>query len=81
MVEGERKDLFMTEIPIKCFPLQLENIQPVGDNWEQSVLDILHSTLVVQTLNFVIPSTDRDVNNNTDNYVSKLSDRAGLDSG
>ena len=45
------------------------------------MLDILHSTLVVQTLNFVIPSTDRDVNNNTDNYVSKLSDRAGLDSG
>ena len=32
MVEDMRKDLFMTEIPIQCFPLQLENIYPVGRN-------------------------------------------------
>ena len=45
------------------------------------MLDFLHSTVVDQTLNVVISTTDKDVNNNTDNYVGKLSTRAGLDIG
>ena len=76
-----RKDLFMTEMPIQCFPFQLEHIQPVTGKWDRSVLDFLHSTVVDQTLTAVITSTIKDVNNNTDNYVGKLTTRAGLDIG
>merc|ERR1712142_750981 len=43
MIEDMRKDLFMTEIPIQCFPLQMDTVKPGGDTWEQSVLDFLHS--------------------------------------
>jgi len=50
MMEDMRKDLFMTEIPIQCFPLQMNSVKPVGDSWEQSVLDFLHSNIVDQTL-------------------------------
>merc|ERR1719233_807415 len=35
-VEDMRKDLFMTEMPIQCFPVQLENIQPMGEKWERT---------------------------------------------
>ena len=33
-VEDMRKDLFMTEIPVQCFHMQLETVKPVGDKWE-----------------------------------------------
>jgi len=81
-VEDMRKDLFMTEIPIQCFLLQLENIHPVGGKWEQSVLDFLHSTVVDQTLTVSITSTPMDMDmTNTRNYVGKLTTKAGLDIG
>ena len=81
-VEDMRKDLFMTEIPVQCLPLQLENILPVGDKWARSVLDFLHSTVVDQTLTVSITSTPVDMDmTNTKNYLGKLTTRAGLDIG
>ena len=54
-VEDTRKDLFTTEMPIQCFPVQLENIQPITDKWERPVLDFLHSNVVDQSLSVIIP--------------------------
>jgi len=76
-VEDMRKDLFMTEMPTQCFPVQLENIQPVTEKWERTVLDYLHSTVVDQTLSVVITRTVRD-ENNRDKLMGKLT-KSGLD--
>ena len=81
-VEDMRKDLFMTEIPVQCFHMQLETVKPVGDKWEQSILDFLHSTVVDQTLVVAMTSNARDSEGNTKkNYMGKLTTRAGLDIG
>ena len=77
-VEDMRKDLFMTEMPIQCFPVQLENIQPVGEKWERTVLDFLHSIVVDQTLSVVVTGTERDENNDRDKLMGKLI-KAGSD--
>ena len=29
--------------PIQCFPVRLENIQPITDKWERPVLDFLQT--------------------------------------
>jgi len=76
-VEDMRKDLFMTEMPTQCFPVQLENIQPVTEKWERTVLDYLHSTVVDQTLSVVITRTVRD-DHNRDKLMGKFT-KSGLD--
>ena len=76
-VEDMRKDLFMTEMPTQCFSVQLENIQPVTEKWERTVLDYLHSTVVDQTLSVAITRTVRD-ENNRDKLMGKLT-KSGLD--
>ena len=73
-----RKDLFTTEMPIQCFPFQLENIQPITDKWERPVLDFLHSTVVDQSLSVVITRSVRDDSNNREKFMVKLT-KAGLD--
>ena len=80
-VDDMRKDLFMTEIPIQCFPLQLENISPVGGKWEQAVLDFLHSIVVDQTVTVTISSSDMSTDNKSMAYKGKLTTKAELDIG
>ena len=77
-VEDTRKDLFTTEMPIQCFPVQLENIQPIADKWERPVLDFLHSTVVDQSLSVVIIRSVRDDSNNRDKFMVMLT-KAGID--
>ena len=77
-----RKDLFMTEFPIQCFPLQLEEVKPMEGKWEQPVLDFLHSTVVDQTLSVTINSIAMVADENTTKTcMGKLTTMAGLDIG
>ena len=72
-IEDMRKDLFMTEIPVQCFPLQLGTVQPVGDKWEQSILDFLQSTVVDQTLTVTMASASLDSEyNSPKGFTGKL---------
>ena len=77
-IEDMRKELFMTEMPIQCFPLQLENIHPLTDNWERSVLEFLDSTVVDQTLLVTVSRVEIGTNNQ-DMYWGTLTTRAGMD--
>jgi len=43
--ENLRKGLFLTEIPVQCFPAKL-SIDPIGCQWEEGVLDFIHNTIV-----------------------------------
>ena len=53
-MEMMRKDLFTVEFNIQSFALQLDNIQPPGDKWEEEELNCLHEKLVDQTFHVVI---------------------------
>ena len=53
-MEMMRKDLFTVEFNIQSFALQLDNIQPPGDKWEEEELNWLHEKLVDQTFHVVI---------------------------
>jgi len=85
MIEDMRKDLFMTEIPIQCFPLQMDKVKPVRDTWEQSVLDFLHSNIVDQTLKvrMTVTAIEDEVTEETRTKkgMGSLITRAGLDVG
>jgi len=78
-VEDMRKDLLMTEMPIQCFPVQLENVVPVTEKWERSVLDFLHSIVVDQTVSVTITRSIEDTENNTEKYFAKIFTKTGLD--
>merc|ERR1712179_382119 len=84
-VEDMRKDLFMTEIPVQCFPFQLSTVRPVGEKWGQSALDFLHSTIVDQTLHVMMTVTHSndgvDEEDTARKCVGSLTTRAGLDIG
>jgi len=84
-IEDMRKDLFMTEIPVQCFPLQISTVRPVGEKWEQSALDFLHSTIVDQTLHVMMmvthPKDGVDEEDNVSKCVGSLTTRAGLNVG
>jgi len=84
-IEDMRKDLFMTEIPVQCFPLQLSTVRPVGGQWGQSALDFLHSTIVDQTLHVMMTVTHSsdgvDEEDTVRKCVGSLTTRAGLDIG
>ena len=62
-IEDMRKELFMTELPIQCFPLQLENIHPLTDKWVRSVLEFLDSTVVDQTVLVTVSRVEIGPNN------------------
>ena len=84
-IEDMRKDLFMTEIPVQCFPLNLGTIRPVGERWEQSVLDYLHSTIVDQTVQVTVtsanPKEGAGEEGNAMACTGSLTTKAGLDIG
>ena len=84
-IEDMRKDLFMTEIPVQCFSLQLSTVMPVGGQWGQSALDFLHSTIVDQTLHVMMTVTHSndgvDEEDTVRKCVGSLTTRAGLDIG
>eukprot|EP00092_Neocalanus_flemingeri_P035004 GFUD01038088.1.p1 GENE.GFUD01038088.1~~GFUD01038088.1.p1 ORF type:complete len:142 (+),score=42.97 GFUD01038088.1:250-675(+) len=48
-----RRGLFLTDIPVQCFTVQMD-IQPVMMKWEESVLDFIHKTVVEQVLKVTI---------------------------
>ena len=77
-IEDMRKELFMTEMPIQCFPQQLENIHPLADKWERSVLEFLDITVVDQTLLVTVSRVEIGTNNQ-DRYWGTLTTRAGMD--
>jgi len=82
MIEDMRKDLFMTEIPIQCFPFKMNTIKPVGASWEQYVLDFLHSNIVDQTLKVRMTIEDEVTEGSrTKQGMGSLITRAGLDLG
>jgi len=43
--ENLRKSLFLTEIPVQCFPARL-SIDPIGHQWAEGILDFIHNTIV-----------------------------------
>ena len=78
-IEDMRKELFMTELPIQCFPLQLENIHPLADKWERSVLEFLDSTVVDQTLLVTVSRVEIGPNNQDRYWGTLTATRAGMD--
>ena len=60
------------------FPIQLENIHPLTDKWERSVLEFLDSTVVDQTLLVTVSRVEIGPNNQ-DRYWGTLTTRAGMD--
>ena len=53
-VEMMRKDLFTLDFNIQSFVLQLDNIQPRGEQWQEEEIIFLHEKLVDQTFHVVI---------------------------
>ena len=85
LIEDMRKDLFMTEIPVQCFPLQLSTVRPVGEKWDQSALDFLHSSIVDQTVQVMMTLSKikdgEDEEENVRRCTGRLTTKAGLDIG
>ena len=54
LMEMMRKDLFAADVNIQSFPLQLDNIHPLGEQWQEEELTVLHEKLVDQTFHVVI---------------------------
>ena len=78
-IEYMRKELFLTELPIQCFSLQLENIHPLTDKWERSVLEFLDSTVVDQTLLVTVSRVEIGPNNQDRYWGTLTATRAGMD--
>ena len=53
-MERMRKDLFTVEFNIQSFALQMDDIRPSGDKWEEEELTFLHEKLVDQTFHVAI---------------------------
>ena len=71
-----RKGLFLTEVPIQCFTVQMENVRPITEHWAEDVLDFLHKTVVDQELRVsIIQAKD------TFPLPVTLSTKSGLDIG
>ena len=75
MPQNLRKGLFLTDLPIQCFTIQMD-IQPVTVKWEESMLNFLHKTVVDQVMKV---STIQD--RNTFPLLAKLVTMAGLNIG
>ena len=56
-VQSLRKGLFCDEFPIQCFTVQIYNVRPIRDKWEESTLDLLHQMLVDQVLKVTVAHT------------------------
>jgi hypothetical protein len=71
-----RKGLFLTEVPIQCFTVQMKNVRPITEHWAEDVLDFLHKTVVDQELRVsIIQAKD------TLPLPVTLSTKSGLDIG
>ena len=68
-----RKELFMTDLPLQCYTVQMD-IRPVGTKWEELVLNFLHKTVVEQVMTVSIIQ-DRDIFP----LFVKLVNKTGLD--
>jgi len=51
--QNMRKGLFMKDIPVQCFTVQLE-IAPITNKWEKGVLDFIHRTVIDKPLNVTV---------------------------
>ena len=73
--ENMRKGLFLTDIPVQCFTVQMD-IDPITMKWEEGVLNFIHKTVVEQVLQVNIIQK-KDVFP----LVVRLVTKAGLDIG
>ena len=48
-----RKTLYMKNIPVQCFIVQLE-IAPLTSKWEKGVLDFIHMTIIDKPMNVTV---------------------------
>ena len=60
-------------------PIQLENIHPLTDKWERSVLEFLDSTVVDQTLLVTVSRVEIGPNNQDRYWGTLTATRAGMD--
>merc|ERR1712179_706399 len=44
-LENLRKGLFLTQVPIQCFPAKL-GIDPISYQWQEDILDLIHNMVV-----------------------------------
>jgi len=70
-----RKGLFLTDIPVQCFTVQMD-IDPITMKWEEGVLNFIHKTVVEQVLQVTIIQ-----NKDAFPLVVRLVTKAGLDIG
>ena len=73
--ENMRKGLFLTDIPVQCFTVQMD-IDSITMKWEEHVLNFIHKTVVEQVLQVTIIQK-KDVFP----LVVRLVTKAGLDIG
>ena len=73
--ENMRKGLFMTDIPVQCFTVQMD-IDPITSKWEEGVLNFIHKTVIDRLMQVIIIGDQKVFP-----LMVKMVTQAGLDVG